>query len=658
MKSNDVLPADKICFSERMLRAGLSCWVVGIALTVLAMALEMPWTVFIAVAVLGRLGVVEWRRRSRSPRGGIHGDADWASDEEIAAAGLIGGTGAVLGKLPSRTRQKDPFLWLKVIGARSGNVGRFRYLAGQLVKPANSKDTWAVRSLVRIPDTDRVAHTALYLPTGIGKTHRVVIPSLLQCRDNAVVYDPSGDTLRATAEFRQREFGHDIRVIDPFNVCGLPVTDRLNVLDPIGCDHPGCFDYANYLSHALVVEKQQAQHDPFWHEATIVGTVFLLLAIMRNGNRKIRNLLSLGELLDAERLRTLAESLADHPDLALRRRAMQILNYKGKTLDSLLACLTGEHGWMDSPAFSAVLADSTFTPKSLLEKPTTLYIVIPGHRAVESQAFVRTLMTAILFTAFEAGPDVHRPPVRLYLDEVATLGKLELLTTLFTQGRKYGLRSMSFFQSVGQVAEITGSPEKIQTVRSQMAIEIFKGQDYDTAKQVSEWIGNKTVQTASSSRQETSNGGWSNSTGVQSNQSRSGGWSGGTTDTVSETGVPVIRPEQVLQLHSNEAILLAAGNRPVRVNILDAIDVQRCADSNAASRYEKLYLYRVRCMALLFCLIGPASVLLGCLLTAKGAVDLVNRSQPAVDSGQQFEPVQRFDQVPPSRPLRQQQRRR
>ncbi len=311
------------------------------------------------------------------------------------------------------------------------------------------------------------------------------------------------------------------------------------------------------------------------------------------GGERYRSLLSVGELIGAEKFRELAESVMDHPDAALRRRAQQLLNFRGKTLDSLLACMATAHGWMDSPAFAEALSGSTFSARSLFERRMTVYIVVPGHRAIESQPFVRTLLTAIIFAAFEAGADIHRPPVRFYLDEAATLGKLDLLMTLYTQGRKFGLRSVSFFQSVAQVAEITGSPDKVQTFRANMGGELFKAKDFQTAKEVSDWIGQTTVQAVSTSWQQGTNSGWSNSKGSQASNSRSGGWSESTSTTVSETGVSLIRPEEILQLREREALFVSAGGPPIKLNILDADDVRRCGDGTMMA-CQRTYLHRVR----------------------------------------------------------------
>jgi hypothetical protein len=281
-----------------------------------------------------------------------------------------------------------------------------------------------------------------------------------------------------------------------------------------------------------------------------------------------------------------------------------MLNFQGKTLQSLLACTTAEHAWMNSPAFSQALSDSTFDVRDLQRRKMTLYVVIPGHRMVESRPFMRTILTAILYAAFEAGPDIRRPRLRFYLDECATLGaNLDLLTTLYTQGRKFGLRSINFFQSVGQVAEIAGGPEKVHNFRSQMAGELWKPKDFASAKEVSDWCGQTTVRTTSTSWQEGHNTGWSNSQGSQTSRGCSGGTSAGSTVSISETGVLAIRPEEILQLREREAIFVSAGTPPIKVNVIQAAEARGFGDVSAVRRQQQRYLFRVRCHAVVLLVI-------------------------------------------------------
>lgn len=639
--SKQFLRPDRLAYSERVLWIGTNLVALGLCMIALGGFLCFPWPFFIIGTI-----VLWCKMRSRrfriAPPSGIHGTARFASSRDLAAAGMTGNEeGLMLGSVTTTSSPIEkhpagliPFRWRR-------HPSEIRVMCEEAVFKKGRRQRRVLANLVRLPCSDAYSHVGCYLHTGAGKTWGIVIPNLLTNPENAVVYDPSGETVRETAEHRRR-MGHDVRIIDPFGVSGVRETDRFNILDLIGPTDPGCFDYARHLAHALVIEKPESKQDPFWHSGTVSATEFLLHGLLLQESEEYRSLISLGEVLVAERFQDIAKTYSNHRDTALRRRAQQMGNFRGKTLDSLLACLTSEHAWMDSPAFADALSGSTFSVRSLFERKMTLYIVIPGHRALESQPFVRTLLSAVLFAGFEKGADIHRPPVRMYLDEAATLGRLELLNALYTQGRKFGLRSINFFQSIGQVMEIMGTPEKVQTFRGNMAAELFKAKDLETAKQVSEWIGQTTVHATSMSWQDGTNGGWSNSQGTQPSVSNSGGWSESTSRTFNETGVALIRPEEILQLRQREAILVSAGMPPVKLNILGAADVEKCRNGNVQNADERDYLRRVRWEAAKRLLIaGPLSLVFGFALVVTGLDEWSRQSMPVhVQHYPTSEPIQ------------------
>ena len=653
----NILPPNNLTLSERFLYFGYVLLLCDLALLAVGAFLHVPWIVGGIAALLVWREVVK-RRRDPGPTSGIHGTGHFATDDEIAQAGMSGRSdGLIIGTLPPSTKPQLPIVF-QIAGVRKNETAKIRKLFYRLVFKKDSSGRYVLPNMLRLPCTDKMSHLACYMPSGVGKTWGVVITNLIVNaeNENALVYDPSGEAYRETAEFRRRHFGHEIRLIDPFGVCGATSSDSVNVFDQVGPDDPGCFDYCNHLAHALVVEKPNSNQDPFWHDGTVGSTGFVLHSIARNARGKLRSLLSLGELLDGKRLHDLAKSYADHPDEALRRGANHMLNYQGKTLQSMLACATTAHAWMNSPAFSQALSNSTFDVRDLQRRKMTLYVVIPGHRVAESRPFVRTILTAILYAAFEAGPDIRRLPLRFFLDEAATLGaNLDLLTTLYMQGRKFGLRSISFFQSVGQVAEIAGGPEKVQNFRAQMAGELWKPKDFASAKEVSDWIGNTTVRTTSNSWQEGTNSGWSNSQGNQISHGRSGGTNAGSTTSVSETGVLAIRPEEIIQLREREAIFTSAGTPPIMVNVIQAAEARGFGDVSDTRQQQQRYLFRIRCHA--------AALLLGVVpfWTAAAMTVFVTggvqRSRPAVGVQQQVEQMERFHRTQQSRQYRPQQQR-
>ena len=68
--------------------------------------------------------------------------------------------------------------------------------------------------------------SSIFAPTSVGKGVSFVIPHGLSCEESTVFVDFKGEIATAVAEFRRRQFGHRIVLLDPFHVllCVLALT--------------------------------------------------------------------------------------------------------------------------------------------------------------------------------------------------------------------------------------------------------------------------------------------------------------------------------------------------------------------------------------------------------------------------------------------------
>jgi type IV secretion system protein VirD4 len=130
-----------------------------------------------------------------------YGTAKWASESDLRRAGMINASsGLILGRIKSRGG------WWSLFDKRISD------------KEACEKAVfarWAKDPLVRLSNA---IHTVVYAPTGAGKNVSSITPFLLTCPDSCVVVDFKGELALLTAEYREREFGHTIVILDPFKV--------------------------------------------------------------------------------------------------------------------------------------------------------------------------------------------------------------------------------------------------------------------------------------------------------------------------------------------------------------------------------------------------------------------------------------------------------
>ena len=97
-----------------------------------------------------------------------------------------------------------------------------------------------------------------------GKGANVIIPNLLLWKGSALVIDPKGTNALVTAQ-RRRDMGHDVHIVDPFNVLKDEETACFNPLAMLDPKSPNIREYINIIADALVVPDPGAR-EKHWDE--------------------------------------------------------------------------------------------------------------------------------------------------------------------------------------------------------------------------------------------------------------------------------------------------------------------------------------------------------------------------------------------------------
>ena len=137
----------------------------------------------------------------------------------------------------------------------------------------------------------------------------------------------------------------------------------------------------------------------------------------------------------------------------------------------------------------------------------TVYLVLPSAKLTTHAALMRLWLGTIIHVLTRDAA-CEEPQILFILDEVAHLGKIQVLEDAITLMRAYGLRFWLFIQSVNQLQKVYG--ENAQTILDNMGTQIFFGTNaYQSADHISQRIGDCTILVESINRN------W--------NRSRSGG---------------------------------------------------------------------------------------------------------------------------------------
>jgi type IV secretion system protein VirD4 len=535
-----------------VLRALYVIVLVAVATLLLSLMFSVP-----AVGLL-LLAALAWKRSRRTPAlSSAHGTAHWAGFYDLMRAGMLNSRGLILGKMsvvePPSVKQVlcALLLWRPRSSERALEFARLR------IGPAPA-------IVVRLPDHG-IPHLAAYGASGSGKSTAYVIPNLLNDPSSAVVLDPKGELFQRTAEYRARCLHHEIVRIDPYNIAPSPQfpAQGFNPLSLTDVTSPLAVDDGRRLANALIVRNPNAT-EPFWDNAAQIFVQAIILFLFAKAQREQATLNSVRDILCSPvALKQAVRAMRDAPEFQgiLSRMAGQLRNFQGKTRSSTMTVVGTQLDFLDSLPVAATLARTTFDPTQLLRgNNMTIYLCLPVDRIRELVGLQRILITSLINMIFQAGESRQRR-IRFYLDEASTLGEIEALYNALVFGRSFGIRLFFLLQSFSQI-ELCFPKSKADDFKATVASLFCGTNDFRTAQEISQWIGQTAAHTYSS--QSTHN--WGTSTNNSSHDDSSGTSRGSSTsDTLNETARALIRPEEVLQLPTDEAIVLLPHLRPFRV---------------------------------------------------------------------------------------------
>ena len=464
--------------------------------------------------------------------------------------------------------------------ARWGTADEMRQ-GGHLVAPGKP----AGFALARVPDAPAgvdprfrfTGHVVTVAPTGSGKGIGAVIPNLLDYPGSALVLDVKGENAAVTARAR-RELGHKVFVVDPFGVTKGDA-HAFNLLDRLDTSDPECVGESAVLADCLVIPDPKGQAHFDESARTLLQGLMLHVAGLDEVRRnlpEVRRILTAGEEVLFE---TLAEMAADEKAAfgLPARAANTIMGMPDRERGSVISTAQKSTAFMDDPRIAAAVSRSDFDLANIKAELMTVYMVLPANKIGPNARFVRAFIGSVIaaITSSTTQP-MHR--VAFLLDEFGQLGYMKQIEDAVSLMRGYGLAFWVFIQDLSQ---LKGVYPKWQTFLANSAKTFYGTDDYDTAKYVSDSLGQATIE------YETQNEG--RSSGRNFSGSDSGGSSGGmnrgkSTGTSQQfTGRHLLTPDEVMRLGPEKPIVLVKGEYPyqlTRLNYLVDAEYVGKADPN------------------------------------------------------------------------------
>jgi len=335
---------------------------------------------------------------------------------------------------------------------------------------------------------DGDAHLLTIAPTRSGKGVSAIIPNLLSYPGSVLVVDPKGENARITARHR-RSYGQT-HILDPFGVTGAP-TATYNPLMRIVADNPDMGDDAAALADALVVRG--SSDDNHWDDeaASFLEGVILFVALHEAPDR--RHLGAVREIITAapDKFEGILAIMQDCGGL-VERTANRFISKSDREASSVLSTAQRHTKFLDSGRMQKVLGSAGGINFAQLkhEQGTTIFLCIPPDRLDTYGRWLRLMVNEGL-ADMASEPQKPAMPVLFLLDEFAALGAMQSIKRAMGLMAGYGMILWPFLQDLSQLKSQYG--DAAQTFFANAgAVQFFGVNDLETAKHISETIGQET----------------------------------------------------------------------------------------------------------------------------------------------------------------------
>lgn len=378
-----------------------------------------------------------------------HGSARFASDHEIAAAGLYGGTGLQCGY------------------GKRGSL----HVGGD-------------------------APALIIGGAGCGKLTTMI--AYMACdpdRERTMYFDPRGEISAISMHNAARKRRPEYR----WNPANLPGPHQnCNPLDFLQRGDPSLTADCLIIARSLIPKREGGTDSYFITRAQDWTGGFIKAPVLRDGGTSLPELFRNISAVESDRHRwaSLADFMLNSGDVDLRRIVGEMLKKQqesprefGSTMGEIYAHL----GFLGDPRLQASLENPQFSLSDLSdpETPCNIGVLCPVEY-IQLWSPVLRLFFTVAKLYKQRRP--HGPRVTMIVDEAGQLGHFDTLLEGFTFGRGAGTRTIAVLQDIGQIIRNYGAPT-LQSFMGSAQTRIFLGiRDLQTAQMVSSMLGDQTLQ--------------------------------------------------------------------------------------------------------------------------------------------------------------------
>ena len=419
--------------------------------------------------------------------------------------------------------------------------------------------------------------------SGVGKSRNLVKPNMLQGNSSYVVTDPSGEIMQDCGGFLEKE-GY---VILCFNTENMARSMRYNPFAYVKStsDIP---KLVNALTTNIEGPKQGGGDSKFWDQTRLALLSACCAYLFESRPMEQRNFTNVMEMLrlfdtkkmvdvrpesakvdkDGKEIRASEEDLRTQLDLlfedweAVFPTSYAVKQYKifqmagrGKTSENILISTAVTLGtYFDNEDVRNLTFQDELHLEQLGERKTALFIVTP--QGDTTYGFLCSMLYNQLFdTLYRAGEErmirEHstspqlKEPVRVFIDEMANIGTIPMMSEKMATARKYGISIVCIFQNKAQIEKVYQKDAE-SIIGNCDSLLYLGGMETATVKMLSEKLGKATIKTHNRSL----------SYGKQSSGSES----------YQNTGRELLTPNEIEQIRNDKCLIFIRGCKPFLVN--------------------------------------------------------------------------------------------
>lgn len=387
------------------------------------------------------------------------GSARWATHDEVLHAGLMGQPGPFIGFAggrPLRLAGDAPLITFG--GAGSGKL------------------------------RDVLAYNLCGFRVGDGWS----VPRRM------LVNDPRGE-LAAISIGNQIRFGKAAYCINPFGLHGLP-KHRVNPWNIIRKDSRTFHADVKLLVADLIPlpangETYFSARAREWAEALLRSYVAGKPASTTRAAVSLPEFYDLiNAIEDPAYWEGVAEQMLNQMESDIRRVAAEMDNKRAnapKEYGAIMGSLFESISFLSDPAIRECLSGSDFSLEVLCREDCNVYLMIPAEYLSLLAPMQRAVFGA---TILYKNRHPSAPGVLLVVDEAAQLGNFEALLRAYSYGRGMGIRAWSIWQDPGQITRNFGGAALSGFIGSSQCRQFFGVRDLETARTVSNMLGQQTLE--------------------------------------------------------------------------------------------------------------------------------------------------------------------